>query len=49
MDYESEEQLEENLIQQLVGLGYTRVNIKDIASLEDHFRQKLNQILYLKT
>ena len=44
MDYESEEQLEENLIRQLVELGYTRVNIKDIASLEDHFRQKLNQI-----
>ena len=44
MDYESEEQLEKNLIQQLVGLGYTRVNIKDTPSLEDHFRQKLNQI-----
>ena len=44
-DYESEEELESNLIQQLVGLGYKQVKIGNIDdSLEDHFRQKLNQI-----
>lgn len=43
-DYESEEQLENNLIQQLVGLGYKQVKINNIDSLENHFRQKLDQI-----
>lgn len=43
VEYESEAKLENNLIQKLMKVGYQKVNVSDINTLENHFRQKLNQ------
>lgn len=41
MTYQSEADLEENLIAQLVGLGYENINIKDEDDLKANFRKQL--------
>lgn len=41
--YESEKILEDNLIKQLVGDGYERVEIKDIHDLHNNFRKQMNK------
>ena len=41
--YESENKLEERMIEQLVKQGYERVQINDVKELEDNFRKQLNK------
>lgn len=41
MSYQSEAQLEENLIKQLVNQGFSRVNITDEEGLKNNFRNEL--------
>lgn len=43
MSYQSEAQLEKNLIEQLVRQGYERVTISDYDSIIENFRQQLNR------
>lgn len=43
MSYQSEAQLEKNLIEQLVRQGYERVTINDYDSLLENFRQQVNR------
>ncbi|CAM3466595.1 MULTISPECIES: type I restriction endonuclease subunit R [Paenibacillus] len=43
MSYQSEAQLEKNLIEQLVRQGYERVTINDYDSLLGNFKQQLNK------
>ncbi|MED1745748.1 type I restriction endonuclease subunit R [Brevibacillus borstelensis] len=43
MSYQSEAQLEKNMIEQLVRQGYERVTINDYATLIDNFRKQLNR------
>ena len=43
MTYQSEAQLEENLIKQLVNQGFDRVNISDEEELKSNFRNELFQ------
>ena len=43
MTYQSEAQLEENLIKQLVNQGFNRVNISDEEELKNNFRNELFQ------
>lgn len=43
MSYQSEAQLEENLIKQLVNQGFNRVNISDEEQLKNNFRNELFQ------
>ncbi|MBG9565629.1 type I restriction endonuclease subunit R [Brevibacillus agri] len=43
MSYQSEAQLEKNLIDQLVRQGYERVTINDYDSIIENFRQQLNK------
>ncbi|KKB42088.1 type I restriction endonuclease subunit R [Bacillus thermotolerans] len=43
MAYQSEAQLEKNMIEQLVQQGYEQVSIKDYDALIDNFRMQLNR------
>ncbi|OCN06310.1 restriction endonuclease subunit R [Erysipelotrichaceae bacterium MTC7] len=43
MGYQSEAQLEEQLVERLVNMGYERVNVKDEVSLIHNFRTQLNK------
>ncbi|GJM78223.1 hypothetical protein HMSSN139_07190 [Paenibacillus sp. HMSSN-139] len=43
MSYQSEAQLEKNLIEQLVRQGYEQVTINDYDSLLENFKQQLNR------
>ncbi|WP_419885725.1 type I restriction endonuclease subunit R [Paenibacillus sp. B-A-8] len=43
MSYQSEAQLEKNLIEQLVRQGYEQVTINDYESLVENFKQQLNR------
>lgn len=43
MGYQSEAKLEENLINQLVDLGYEKVKIPDLDALEKNFIEQLSK------
>lgn len=43
MAYQSEYALENELLRQLDGLGYERVNVHNVEQLHDNFRQIINE------
>lgn len=43
MSYQSEKELEESLIKQLINIGYTRVKINNEDDLKNNLREELNK------